>query len=56
MQLIPKEDRMMLDLERKEKYENLKEEWCNQVKKDTWMDFIIFHDDFLLGDDNPKMT
>ena len=56
MQLIPKEDRLMLEIDREQKYQTLKEEWVSQVRKDTWMDFVIFHDDFLLGDDNPKMT
>ena len=34
----------------------LKEGWVSRVKKDHWMDFVIFHDDILLGDDSAEMT
>ena len=56
MILTPQEDRMVFEIDREQRYQNLKEEWCSRVKNDTWMDYIIFHDDELLGDDNPKLT
>ena len=36
--------------------EFLKEGWVARVRKDHWMDFVIFHDDLLLGDDSVEMT
>ena len=50
MSLTPK-DSVILEEDQKLRLEFLKEEWVSRVKKDHWMDFVIFHDDILLGDD-----
>lgn len=45
LQLTPPEDKLSFEIDREHRYNTLKEEWCNRVKKDTWMDFLIFYDD-----------
>ena len=55
MSLTPK-DSVILEEDQKLRMEFLKEGWVSRVKKDHWMDFVIFHDDILLGDDSAEMT
>ena len=46
----------MLEQDQKLRMDLLRDEWVARVRKDHWMDFVIFHDDMLLADDSAEMT
>ena len=55
MSLTP-DDCFLLEQDQKLRMDLLRDEWVARVRKDHWMDFVIFHDDMLLADDSAEMT